>query len=84
MQSEIESLRSDITIYNSYTSLLTSNERYYEETLKRYKEGLANYIELLDARTQVTNTQLQQNLAKYQSWIRMVSIERIAATTPIP
>ncbi len=83
LQSEIESLTSDIGIYDSYTLLLASNNRYYEETLRRYKEGLANYIELLDARTQVTNTHLQQNLAKYQSWIRMINIERIAATTPI-
>lgn len=83
LQSEIESLRSDISIYNSYSSLVNSNERFYQETVRRYKEGLANYIELLDARTQVTNAQLQQNLAKYQSWVRMINIERIAATASI-
>ncbi len=83
LQSEIENLTSDISIYESYSSLLTSNQRYYEETVRRYKEGLANYIELLDARTQVTNTQLQQNLAKFQSWIRQINIERIAATATI-
>jgi outer membrane protein TolC len=83
LQTEIEKLESDIAIYNSYTSLLQSNQRYYQETLRRYKEGLSNYIELLDARTQVTNTQLEQNLAKYQSWLRQIQIERLAATASL-
>ncbi len=83
LQAEIESLHSDLSIYDSYTSMMISDNRYYQETLRRYKEGLTNYIELLDARTQVTNTQLQQNIAKYQSWIRQINIERMAATAPI-
>lgn len=82
-RTEIENLGSDISVYESYTSLLSSNNRYYQETLRRYKEGLANYIELLDARSQVTNTQLQQNLAKYQAWIRQVNIERITASATV-
>ena len=80
---EIENLRSDIELYNSFTDLLSSNQRFYDETVRRYKEGLSNYIELLDARTEVTSTQLEQNLAKYQSWLRQVNIERMAASTPI-
>ncbi len=83
MNAEIENLRSDIELYNSFTDLLASNQRFYDETVRRYKEGLSNYIELLDARTEVTSTQLEQNLAKYQSWLRHVNIERMAATTSI-
>jgi outer membrane protein TolC len=83
LATERESLRSDLAIYDSYTSMMLSNNRYYLETLRRYKEGLSNYIELLDARTQVTNTQLEQNLAKYQSWLRQTNIERLAASTTI-
>lgn len=83
IESEIENLRSDIALYNSFTDLLNTNERFYQETVRRYKEGLSNYIELLDARSEVTKTQLEQNLAKYQSWIRQVNIERMAASTPI-
>lgn len=84
LRSEINNLRADLLIYESYTASLASNQRYYNETLKRYKEGLSNYIELLDARTQVTQTQLQQNIAKYQSWIRQVDIERISASAILP
>jgi outer membrane protein TolC len=83
LTSEIRSLQSDLAIYNSYTASLNSNQRYYTETARRYKEGLASYIELLDARTEVTNTKLLQNLAKYQSWIRQVNIERISASANI-
>ncbi len=83
LQAEIENLHSDIALYDSYTSMMKTNSRYYDETLRRYKEGLTNYIELLDARTDVTNTQLQQNIAKYQSWIRQINIERLAATAAI-
>ncbi|MFZ1677641.1 MAG: TolC family protein [Saprospiraceae bacterium] len=83
LQAEIENLHSDLALYESYTSMMKTNNRYYDETLRRYKEGLTNYIELLDARTDVTNTQLQQNIAKYQSWIRQINIERLAATAPI-
>jgi len=83
LTAEIRSLESDLAIFNSYTASLNSNQRYYNETARRYKEGLANYIELLDARTEVTNTKLLQNLAKYQSWIRLVSIERISASANI-
>jgi outer membrane protein TolC len=83
MDAEIENLRSDIALYDSFTKLLNSNQRFYDETVRRYKEGLAGYIELLDARTEVTRTQLEQNLAKYQSWIRHVNIERMAASTSV-
>jgi outer membrane protein TolC len=83
LQAEIESLQSDLAIYDSYTSMITSDNRYYQETLRRYKEGMTNYIELLDARTHLTNTQLQQSIAKYQSWIRQVNIERLSATASI-
>jgi len=83
MAGEMESLRSDIAIYNSYSALLNSNQRFYQETVRRYKEGMANYIELLDARTEVTSTELELNLAKFQAWIRHVNIDRMAANTSI-
>lgn len=83
LTAETRSLESDLAIYNSYTASMNSNQRYYNETARRYKEGLASYIELLDARTEVTNTQLLQNLARYQAWIRQVNIERMSASALI-
>jgi outer membrane protein TolC len=80
LQNEINSLEADLVIYDSYTASLKSDERFYNETLRRYKEGLASYIELLDARTQVTNTALQQSIARYQSWIRHTRIQRMSGT----
>ena len=83
MATEIESLRSDIAIYESFSDILQANQRFYDETVRRYKEGMATYIELLDARTEVTNTELELNLSKYQAWIRHANIERMAANAPI-
>lgn len=84
LENEIRSLEADVAVYSSYSAAVKSNQRLYTETLKRYKEGLANYIELLDARTQVTNTELEQTIAKYQAWIRQVSIERMSASAILP
>jgi outer membrane protein len=81
LQNEINSLEADLIMYNSYTASLKSDQRFYNETLRRYKEGLSSYIELLDARTQVTNTALQQSIAKFQSWIRHARIERMSAAS---
>ena len=83
LTAETRSLESDLAIYDSYTASMNSNQRYYNETARRYKEGLASYIELLDARTEVTNTKLLQNLARYQAWIRQVNIERMSASATI-
>jgi outer membrane protein TolC len=76
-------LASSIAIYHSYAALVESNQRLYTETLRRYKEGLANYIELLDAQTQVTEMQLEQNIAKYHAWIQHAHLERIATSMPL-
>lgn len=83
LETEIQNLETALAIFASYSSSLSTNQRLYAETARRYKEGLSNYIELLDARTQVTNTRLQQNIARYQAWIRHVNIERISASSPI-
>lgn len=83
LETETAYLVSDLTQYESYAAALTSNQRYFTETTRRYKEGLSNYIEWLDARTQLTQTRLQQSIAKYQAWIRRVQIDYLSATDQI-
>lgn len=80
---EIEQLRADVTIYRNFESLVASTQRYYEETEKRYKAGLTGYIELIDARTQVTSAQFEQNNARYEAWVRHATIERLTASAPL-
>ncbi len=73
-----------IEVWRSYETELAGAKRVYDDTFRRYKEGLANNIELLDARTQVTTKELQQSLAFYDILIKHAELERAVAAYPIP
>ena len=62
--------------YHSIDPLLEMSKKYYSELLKKYKEGQATPAELVDASTQIISALLQQNIAKYQSWINATELER--------
>jgi outer membrane protein TolC len=55
---------------NTYAPRIASAAKVYKEVFIKYKEGTANYLELVDAQTQLTNSQIQANLAKYTSWLK--------------
>ena len=63
--------------YQSYTPLLDMSKRYYYEILKKFKEGQANPAELIDAQSQITFADLQQNVSLYQAWIYAAELERL-------
>ncbi len=78
------------TAYNNYRSALQSLQSAYDEvqstsetyrfTDRRYREGLALQIELIDARTQMTNAELKYSLAQLAVLTRMAELERATAT----
>lgn len=68
---------SSIDQYHSHTPILDMSRRYYTEILRKFKEGLSNPSELIDAQTQITLAQLQQNIAFYQSWVNAADLERL-------
>ena len=70
--------------WQSFQSQLSNAQRQYRDTFRRYKEGISNYIEVLDARTQVTNMELQQMLSKYTVLIKKVELERAVASYRLP
>ncbi len=70
------SLNAARAIAQSKAGQVATGQRYYRDLLKRYKEGQANFIELLDAQTQLTNAQLQQSVARFDVWLRYVELER--------
>ena len=78
------SLLAEIETWQSYQAQLSSAQRVYRDTERRYREGVANYIELLDARTQATNVELQQSLALYNILIKKAELERALAAYPLP
>ena len=66
-------------IHQSKANQISSAQRYYRDMMRRYKEGNLSFIELLDAQTQLTRTQLQQVIAQYDVWLKWVELERSAA-----
>jgi outer membrane protein TolC len=75
--------QSALAQYNAAQSQLKTAETYYNDELKLYKEGLAIYIELLDAQNQLINARLDSNIALYNTWISYAAIERASASLNI-
>jgi outer membrane protein len=57
----------------------TSSSEYYRLTERRFREGQALQIELVDARTQMTMADLKRSLAHFTVLMRMIELERAAA-----
>ena len=73
-------LRSALEQYESDKKQKETAKKYNGDVTKLYKEGMAIYIELLDAQNQVVNTQLNANISLYNSWIAFAELERVNAT----
>lgn len=73
-------LRSALEQYHSDSKQKETAKKYNDDVTKLYKQGLAIYIELLDAQNQVVNTQLNANIALYNSWIAYAELERANAS----
>ncbi len=59
---------------------LKSANEYYRLTERRWREGQALQIELIDARTQLTAAELKQNLSRYKILLADVELERAEGT----
>lgn len=66
----------DRQIWASYQIQESGAQQYYRDVLRRYREGVASYIELLDARTQLTTVAIQRTLAFFTVLIRQTEWER--------
>ena len=72
-----------VTAYNNYLSAIKqkeSAESYYKLIERGYKEGINNFIEMLDARNQLTNSQLQVNITTYKVLSMLADYERQTAS----
>jgi outer membrane protein len=58
---------------------LISAKEYYRLTERRYKEGQALQIEVVDARTQMTTAELKRSLAQFTVLMREIELERADA-----
>ncbi len=73
-------LQSASAQYQAAQSQLKTSQTYYNDMTKLYKEGMAIYIELLDAQNQWVDAQLQSNIALFDTWISFTAIERANAS----
>ncbi len=65
--------------YNNYIASLSQEESsslYFKLIDRGFKEGINTYIELLDARNQLTQSQLQSALSKFRFLAAMADFER--------
>lgn len=74
------SMESAIAEYQASKSQLKTSQTYYTDISKLYKEGMAIYIELLDAQNQWVDAQLQANISLFDTWIAFTAIERASAS----
>jgi len=58
---------------------LAAARRSFELVRRRYEEGLASQVELIDARTAYTNADLNRVITVYRYAIRYIDLERAAA-----
>ncbi|WP_202913668.1 TolC family protein, partial [Pararcticibacter amylolyticus] len=73
-------MQSAIAQYEAARSQLNTSQTYYNDVSKLYREGMAIYIELLDAQNQWVDSQLQANIALFDTWIAFTAIERANAS----
>lgn len=72
-----------ITAYGNYQSARKQEEaavKYFSLIDKGFKEGINAYIELLDARTQLTNARLLVNISETKIWLALTDYERQTAS----
>jgi outer membrane protein TolC len=69
-------LESAHNLYQSSLAQIETSQQYYSLTAKAFKEGVASYIEYLDALNQWTIARIQSNLLKYEIWIAYAKYER--------
>ncbi|WP_426293833.1 TolC family protein [Dyadobacter endophyticus] len=77
-------MQSAVAQYQAAQSQIKTSQTYYNDVAKLYKEGMAIYIELLDAQNQWVDAQLQANIALFDTWASYTAIERANASFNIP
>ncbi len=70
------------TAITTATDRETAATRTYELVQRRYSEGLASQLELLDVRTALTTAQLNRLITTYDFYQRVVEFDRAAALSP--
>lgn len=68
-----------LTAYNGYHTALKQTEaarQYFKLIQRGYSEGINNFLEFLDSRSQLTRSEVQLNISKYQFASSIADYER--------
>ncbi len=68
---------------NTYEPRIVAAQKTYDEVMKKYRSGIAGYLELIDAQTQLTVAKLSYVLARNNAWIRWAELQYVTASYPI-
>lgn len=65
-----ENVLSAVEQANTFKSRISATAKIYQDVQKKYREGTANYLDLIDAQTQVTHINLQYIIAQNNAWVK--------------
>lgn len=76
-------LESVVAQAETYQPRILAAEKNYRDVMKKYAAGSANYLELLDARIQVTQSQITYVVTRYRAWSSWSEFVYASAQYPI-
>lgn len=76
-------LKAAIDQAKTFEGRLLAIDKIYREVYSRYKEGVVGYLELMDAQVQLTQINIQNQLAKENAWIKWSEHMYATASYPI-
>jgi outer membrane protein len=80
VRTSLNNYRSAVQTLQSTADEVQSTQETYRFAERRFREGQALQIELIDARTQLTNAQLNYSLAQLAVLTRAAELERVTAS----
>lgn len=80
VRTSLNNYRSAIQTLQAHADEVQSTQETYRFAERRFREGQALQIELIDARTQLTNSQLNYSLAQLAVLTRAAELERVTAS----
>lgn len=76
-------LRSAVDQAYNFNVRLEAAQKFYRDILAAYKAGSVGYLEIIDARNDLTSTQTELEILKNQAWSRWAEYIYITAAWPI-
>ena len=73
-------LESSLKAEQANNSSLNSSKEYYKVVSRQYAEGQKSLLDLLDARNQLTSSQISYTISHFETLIRIAELERATAS----